>query len=92
MATYYYGDEVHRLMDAANQKGYQCIPFADTVCGLGSFVLVPPDGDIYDDTYYKVIVTEHYATEWTCKYTVRRRAKLSKKLLKAIEDFEREGE
>ena len=93
MATKYYsGNDISKLIDEANQKKWQIVPFADTVCGLGSFVLVPPKGDIYADEWYKVIVTEHYATEWTCKYTIHRRRELGKKLLNAIEDFEREGQ
>lgn len=85
--VFYSGNDIAKLIDLADAQGWTLVPFADTVCGLGSFVLVPPD-----DRYYNIIVTEYYATEWSCKYTVRRRAKLSKKLLKAIEDYEREGE
>ena len=84
---YYYGDDIRKLMDAAEMEGYGCVPFADTVCGLGSFVLTAPD-----DQHYNIIVGEHYATEWSCKYTVTRRRNLPKWVTEAIDKFNYEEE
>lgn len=78
----YGGTEIRKLMQLGDEAGYTIVPFADTVCGLGSFVMLAPD-----DEHMNVVVTEHYATEWSCKYTVRRCRKISKRLQKLIDDF-----
>ena len=85
MSKYYSGSDIKKLIDLATEEGWEIVQFEDTVCGLGSFVLVPPDDD-----HYNVVVTEHYATEWSCKYTVRRCGKISKALQKRIDKYEEE--
>ena len=83
MTIYYGGNQIRTLIDMATEQGFELVPFSDTVCGLGSFLLLSPD-----DQHYNIIVREFYETEWTCKYTVTRRSKVPKLVWKAVEEFE----
>lgn len=85
MAKYYNGLHVRDMMNYAFDNGWDIKYFSDTVCGLGSFVLIPPDNN-----HYNIVVQECYANEWSCVYTVRRCSKISKTLQERIDKFEEE--
>ena len=69
-----------------NEYGYNTIQLHEGVLGSGSFVCLAPD-----DKHYNFVVREVYINEWSSGHTVRRCAKISKKLQSEIDAAIRDG-
>lgn len=69
------------------EKGWDCIQLDEGVLGVGDLVLIAPD-----DKHYNFVIREVYLNEWSSGQTIRKCAKLSKKILKEIEKAELEQE
>lgn len=69
------------------ENGWDCVQLNEGVLGCGDLVLISPD-----ENHYNFVIREVYLTAWSSGQTIRKCKKLSKKILKEIEQAEQELE
>ena len=75
MKKYYSYEAVDEFISEMGNRGYEAIQIDEGCLGSGSWVLVAPD-----EKHYNFVIREVALNEWSSGHTIRRCAKISKKL------------
>lgn len=76
---------IENLLSQCADQGYDCVELWEGSLGYGHLVLLAPD-----DNHWNFEIMEYYINSWSSGHTVRRFKKISRKLLKEIENKENE--
>ncbi len=87
MTTLYSYTQVDEFAQRLCERGWEYVQLLEGCLGSGDFVLIAPD-----DKHYNFVIREVYLNEWSSAQTIRRAAKISKRLQKEIDDAEKRQE
>lgn len=74
-------ESVEKLIEELESKhGYSMETISEGTLGLGKVVMIAPN-----DNMYNFVIQEVYLNEWSCEHSVRRCARISKRLQAEID-------
>lgn len=81
--NYYTYEAAEKMIDTLTEKGYTPISLREGTLGIGDWVLVAPEENMYN-----FVIREVYINPWKSGHTIRRCGKISKALQAEIDAAE----
>lgn len=80
MKSYYSYEAIDKFIIKMVEKGYEAIQLEEGCSGSGSWVLIAPN-----DYQYNFVIREVAISDWSSGHTIRRCARISKRLQMEID-------